>query len=70
MNPTAAVENWSLEIVRGKDVGHRFALKAGSLVLGNALNGSAGIDLGRRRAMRRGKWPRGSRNWKSPAGGS
>ena len=37
--------DWKLEVVRGKDLGRGFALGADSVVLGNALNGSSGIDL-------------------------
>jgi hypothetical protein len=36
---------WSLEVVRGADVGRRFALGAGETVAGNALNGAPGLDL-------------------------
>ena len=38
-------ESWSLEVVRGADAGHRFALAGGIVVLGNALDGAPGIDL-------------------------
>lgn len=37
--------DWSLEVVRGRDVGRVFALSGGDVVLGNALNGAAGLDL-------------------------
>ena len=37
---------WSLEVVRGREVGRVYPLSAGETVLGNALNGSAGLDLG------------------------
>jgi hypothetical protein len=36
----------SLEIVRGREIGKSFPIDAGEFVLGNALNGSKGIDLG------------------------
>jgi hypothetical protein len=36
---------WSLEIVRGADSGRRFPLGQGAVLLGNALDGSPGIDL-------------------------
>jgi hypothetical protein len=36
---------WSLEVVRGADVGRRFALPGGETVAGNALNGVPGLDL-------------------------
>jgi hypothetical protein len=37
--------SWSLEVVRGADVGRRYALPRGETVVGNALNGSPGLDL-------------------------
>ncbi len=39
--PTA----WSLEVVRGREVGRILALTVGENVLGNGLNGSPGLDL-------------------------
>src|SRR5262245_52881921 len=36
---------WSLDVVRGKDVGGPFAVKVGALMLGNALGGEPGVDL-------------------------
>jgi len=45
---------WSLEIVRGRETGRVYALQAGETTLGNALNGSRGIDL----AMHEGEGPR------------
>ncbi len=36
---------WGLEVVRGRDVGHRYALSGMATVLGNALGGMPGIDL-------------------------
>ena len=36
---------WSLEIVRGREVGRVYALGRGETVLGNALNGEPGLDL-------------------------
>lgn len=44
MGSTAA-ETWSLEVVRGKDVGKRFALEGSEIVLGNAIDGAPGINL-------------------------
>jgi hypothetical protein len=38
--------SWGLEVVRGREVGRVFALGPGRNVLGNALNGEPGIDLG------------------------
>ncbi len=35
----------SLEVVRGCDVGHSYALEQGEMILGNALGGERGIDL-------------------------
>lgn len=40
--PTAC---WSLEVVRGRVVGHHYALEPGETVVGNALNGARGLDL-------------------------
>jgi hypothetical protein len=37
---------WGLEVVRGREVGRVFALGQGRNVLGNALNGEPGIELG------------------------
>jgi len=45
MNPTPSDNGWSLEIVRGKDAGRLFAVRAGATVLGNALDGAPGLDL-------------------------
>jgi hypothetical protein len=45
MSSHGVTNGWSLEIVRGRDTGKRFALKSGVTVLGNALGGDAGIDL-------------------------
>lgn len=36
---------WSLEVVRGAEIGRRLALPAGETVAGNALKGAAGLDL-------------------------
>jgi FHA domain len=36
---------WSLEVVRGRVVGHHYALEPGETVVGNALNGTRGLDL-------------------------
>src|SRR3954453_18796115 len=45
MSSTVNGESWALEVVRGKDAGRVFALRAGEIVLGNALGGGTGIDL-------------------------
>ncbi|AGA26185.1 FHA domain-containing protein [Singulisphaera acidiphila] len=37
---------WSLEVVRGTEVGRSYALDGAATVVGNALNGSPGLDLG------------------------
>jgi len=37
---------WGLEVVRGREVGRVYALRDGPNVLGNALNGEPGVDLG------------------------
>lgn len=37
---------WSLEVVRGRQAGRSYALTTPETVLGNALSGRAGIDLG------------------------
>ncbi|SIO67242.1 hypothetical protein SAMN05444166_8297 [Singulisphaera sp. GP187] len=37
---------WSLEVVRGTEVGRSYALDGAATVLGNALNGGPGLDLG------------------------
>lgn len=42
---TAANIPWSLEVVRGKDAGRRFALALGPVVLGNAPGSNAAINL-------------------------
>ncbi len=36
---------WSLEIVRGREVGKRLDLEGPAIVLGNAIDGAPGIDL-------------------------
>jgi hypothetical protein len=38
-------QSWSLEVVRGANVGRRFALERGETILGNAPNGSPSINL-------------------------
>lgn len=40
-----ATATWTLEVVRGRDVGRRFPLTPGETVAGNALNGLPGLDL-------------------------
>ncbi len=42
---TAEPASWSLEVVRGRDVGRVFSLSATETVLGNDLNGEPGLDL-------------------------
>ncbi len=42
---TMATNGWSLEVVRGRDVGRRFALSGPELVLGNAPGSELAIDL-------------------------
>jgi hypothetical protein len=39
-------DGWGLEVIRGTDVGKLFPLAGGATVLGNALGGDPGIDLG------------------------
>jgi hypothetical protein len=36
---------WSLEVVRGRDVGRSYALLPGETIVGNAKNGASGLDL-------------------------
>jgi hypothetical protein len=36
---------WSLEVVRGRDVGRSYALQPGETIMGNAKNGDCGLDL-------------------------
>lgn len=45
-----ATNGWSLEVVRGRDVGRRFALGTADLVLGNAPGAGAGLDLSEQEA--------------------
>ena len=47
MNTTAPPTTWSLEVVRGRDVGRRYALPTGELALGNA---PGGLDLAEQEA--------------------
>ncbi len=42
---SAKADRWSLEVVRGRDVGRAYALEPGESILGNALNGERGLDL-------------------------
>ncbi len=44
MTPDPGNNGWSLEVVRGRDVGKLYALTKGEVVLGNAPDGSA-LDL-------------------------
>jgi hypothetical protein len=41
----ATATRWSLEVVRGRDVGRTYTLRPGETLLGNAPNGDAGVDL-------------------------
>lgn len=41
-----SLNGWSLEVVRGREIGRAFAIEGSETVLGNTLNGSKGIDLG------------------------
>lgn len=43
---TSGENGWGLEVVRGREAGRVFALDRGRSVLGNALGGEAGVDLG------------------------
>lgn len=43
--PRALSAPWSLEVVRGRDVGRVFELRGGETVLGNGLDGDGGLDL-------------------------
>ena len=45
MSPPPVPDGWALEVVRGVEVGRRFALPIGELVLGNAAGGSGALDL-------------------------
>ncbi len=51
-------DSWSLEVVRGKDLGKRFALTAPSLVLGNAPGRDRRSTWPIRKATHPGEWPR------------
>ncbi len=46
MSVASTTQPWSLEVVRGAAVGHRYVLGPGDVVLGNARHGDPGIDLG------------------------
>ncbi len=45
--PATALQpsRWSLEVVRGRVVGHQYVLEPGETLVGNALNGARGLDL-------------------------
>jgi len=45
MNSPMSDNGWSLEVVRGREVGRAYPVRPGEVVLGNALNGAAGLDL-------------------------
>ena len=58
---------WALEVVKGKEIGRVFPVAPGPNILGNAINGEPGIDLGsqeeaspRKMAARQAKLARGS----------
>jgi FHA domain len=36
---------WSLEVIRGREVGRVYAVNLGEIMVGNALNGTPGLDL-------------------------
>jgi hypothetical protein len=45
MPTTAARYLWTLEVVRGRDVGRKYAIDPGENIAGNALGGARGFDL-------------------------
>jgi hypothetical protein len=47
LTPTTQARStrWSLEVVRGRDVGKVYALEGDEIVLGNGLDGAVGVDL-------------------------
>jgi hypothetical protein len=45
MSRRVETEHWELEVVRGRDVGRRYALAPGESTLGNAINGVPGVEL-------------------------
>ncbi len=47
---TAGPTAWSLEVVRGRDVGRLLSLRPGENLLGNRLEGAAGLDLAEQEA--------------------
>ena len=55
---TTQQKPWSLEVVRGRDVGRIFSLSADETVLGNGLNGEPGLDLSDQEGLLRGGWRR------------
>jgi hypothetical protein len=42
---SALTAGWSLELVRGRDVGRSYALLPGETIMGNAKEGTHGLDL-------------------------
>lgn len=69
MSASKAADNWSLEVVRGREAGRRYALPAGwgEVVLGNAPGAGTTIDLSdqeanspRRMAARQARLERGA----------
>ncbi|MEW4567194.1 FHA domain-containing protein [Tautonia sp. JC769] len=45
MNASPESVTWLLEVVRGREVGRRYPVRPGRVVLGNAPGGAGGIDL-------------------------
>lgn len=45
MSSSTASHRWELEVVRGRELGRRYPLDPGELVIGNLLAGARGIDL-------------------------
>ncbi|WP_152050637.1 FHA domain-containing protein [Tautonia marina] len=50
MNGPPESNNWLLEVVRGRDVGRRYPLRPGRVVLGNAPGEAEGLDLSEQEA--------------------
>src|SRR5271166_5735809 len=45
MSTSDPLIRWSLEIVRGRELGRVYAVNSGEIIVGNALNGQQGLDL-------------------------
>jgi len=45
MSTPTQSSHWSLEVVRGREVGRVYAVSSGEIIVGNALNGKPGLDL-------------------------